>query len=178
MNNLKFILILALVAIVSCAFIQKPTIHPIPQFLPTATPEKRFLELGEPVKFPKDLTELWLFVENGENGWVFDKCREGEITEPYITWEQSEDLFTNTSAQAERDAYGLLILLFFDHQDGKFTLGVCGDEAGKPILYGEGARQFLMWYNDPEQYFDSDEYNQLLQRLGKGLNKLEEIFGD
>jgi hypothetical protein len=166
--NVTLVLVWVMVAIVGCALItETSTTHAPPIFLPTETPTptatptpvpKVRVVLGDPIKYPRTLTELWELVEAGEEGWVFDKCKEDELIEPVITWEQGVDLFTNTPDEFEDDGYGLFILLFFDHKDGQFTLGLCGDDDGKPILYGEGARYFLLWYDSPEEFYHSEEY--------------------
>ncbi len=63
--------------------------------------------LDEPVKYPADFDELYLFVETQENGWVFDRCEPGELTNPYLTWDGGVALFENVSEEKEERAFDM-----------------------------------------------------------------------
>lgn len=127
--------------------------------------------LDEPVKYPSDFYDLYDLVENQEIGWVFEYCEPEGF---YLDWNTSVALFKHTEKQFEDRAFGMLIILFFAPKE--YKLEICGDEHGKPILYGQGVHEFLEWYVHPA-YYEQERLPIIVEGIIKNITKAFHIFG-
>ena len=121
--------------------------------------------LDEPVQYPADFYELYDLVESGANGWVFEEC---EISGSRLYWRSAVNLFEETDPEFENEAFGLLSILFLEGY-----IDICGDDNGKPILFGPGVSEFLEWYGNPDGY----DTEWILVEFLEGLAKIAGIFG-
>ncbi len=75
----------------SATLTMTPTLTPTPfppaTATPTRTPTPFQSTFGPPLDIPKDFDELYMFIETGHRGYVFDRaCTPEELTGPYISW--------------------------------------------------------------------------------------------
>ena len=88
--------------------------------------------------------------------------------------QRSLNLFKETDKQFEDRAFGMLIFLMFAPKE--YTYDICGDEEGKPILFGQGVTEFLTWYGNPEKY-EQERLPVIAEGVAENLGKLISIFG-
>ena len=122
------------------------------------------LTLDAPVDYPADFYELYDLVESGANGWVFDQC---EVSGSRLHWQSAVNLFEKTSKEFEDEAFGLVMILLLEGY-----IDICGDNQGKPILFGPGVSEFLHWYGDPEGY----DTTWILQEFIEGLARIADVL--
>ena len=123
------------------------------------------LTLGEPVEYPTDFYQLYDLVETGANGWVFDEC---EVSGSRLHWRSAVNLFEETEPEFENEAFGLVSILFLEGY-----IDICGDNHGKPILFGPGVTEFLKWYSDPEGYDTEWILVEFIEGLSRALDVLQ-----
>jgi hypothetical protein len=78
------------------------------------------------------------------------------------------NLFEETEPEFENEAFGLVSILFLEGY-----IDICGDNQGKPILFGDGVTEFLKWYGDPEGY----DTEWIVTEFIEGLANIANIFG-
>jgi hypothetical protein len=133
----------------------------------------RTITLGAPTDFPKDLDQLYKFVEEGHRGYVFHTCSAVEITAPYLSWNMIKVLMPamlddnqtarillpakdiaqavqagggtfKTSGTLDVTENAVFGKVMLLAAQGKF-LACSPNGDGKPALYGAGAQEFLNW---------------------------------
>lgn len=129
--------------------------------------------LAEPIRYPKDFNELYVFVETKENGWVFDECKLGERTSPYLTWNSGVKLFESTTKDFRDRAFDML--LFFTLAPKEYALDFCGDHNGRPTLHGPGLQEFLDWFRNPEQY-EQERFPLVAEAVANKIASLFSLF--
>lgn len=132
----------------------------------TTVTEDGTLILGEPVPYPTNFDELYCLVEGCDDipahpAWRFEPC---EIEGPRLHWDSAVRLFTGTPDELEEMGFFVTTALFFEG-----WWDVCGDEEGKPILFGQGVNEFFKWYGDP---------NYVPQAVPDFLEGLASILGE
>lgn len=128
------------------------------------------LILDDPVEYPSDFYDLYRLVETGAPGWVFDEC---DVYGPQLHWDSAVSLFQSTSKEFEDRAFDMLIFLAL--ADKEYTYNICGDSNGKPILYGPGVNEFMMWYSLPERY-ESERLPIVAEGVVENITNVISIF--
>ena len=129
------------------------------------------ITLDDPIRYPKNFGELYLFVETQENGWVFDEC---EVSGSRLYWNSATNLFKETSKEFEDRAFEMLMFLAL--ADREYSYDICGDTKGKPILFGPGVSEFMQWYSNPTQY-EKERLPVIAESVVENLANLIYIFG-
>jgi hypothetical protein len=121
--------------------------------------------LDEPIEYPTDFYDLYRLVETGAPGWIFEPC---EVSGSRLHWRSAVNLFEETEPEFENEAFGLVSILFLEGY-----IDICGDNQGKPILFGDGVTEFLKWYGDPQGY----DTEWIVTEFIEGLANIANIFG-
>jgi len=121
----------------------------------------------DPIEWPDDLDELYRFVEEGERGYTFEAC--ASLQAPFVSWDMvleiksaakddngARELWIDGQTLrnillrggvaypgvdlrvSEKRLFGALISAVLGGD-----VGVCGQDDGKPIIYGPGVQWMI-----------------------------------
>jgi len=139
------------------------TITPAPTAKPTNPPPN----FGDPIEWPDDLDEMFIFIQDGKDGYTFEPCQ--NLQSPYISWAMVlaiKDAAHDDGGAGElwMDGATLKTILsrggvVYDGRDLRVSenrlfgalissafsggVGVCGQQDGKPIIFGAGVQRMI-----------------------------------
>lgn len=118
--------------------------------------------LDEPVDYQiSSLDDLWDKLNNDPDWKEWGDCPD-VLPSPWMNLRMAGEIFKGKPEEFDNQAFVILSLQFLDYKN----FGICRGN-NTTIFYGDGLRDFLTWFKDPQAYYDSGAYDALVRRALK-----------